>query len=96
MFIICWCIYNTNTLFFLIITINVLIGIIQKIYGKNLVKKLSILTASKTTVIRNGKQEEIEKVVLDDTILLKQGDQMPSDSYVIDGQIEVNESLLTG
>ena len=88
----------TNTFFFLIITINVLIGIIQEIHGKNLVKKLSILTASKTTVIRDGKAQEIEieKVVLGDTILLKQGDQIPSDSYVIDGEIEVNEALLTG
>ena len=88
----------TNTFFFLIITINVLIGIIQEIHGKNLVKKLSILTASKTTVIRDGKAQEIEieKVVLGDTILLKQGDHIPSDSYVIDGEIEVNEALLTG
>ena len=88
----------TNTFFFLIITINVLIGIIQEIHGKNLVKKLSILTASKTTVIRDGKAQEIEieRVVLGDTILLKQGDQIPSDSYVIDGEIEVNEALLTG
>ncbi len=88
----------TNTFFFLIITINVLIGIIQEIHGKNLVKKLSILTASKTTVIRDGKQREIEieKVVLGDTIVLKQGDQIPSDSYVIEGEIEVNEALLTG
>ena len=88
----------TNTFFFLIITINVLIGIIQEIHGKNLVKKLSILTSSKTTVIRDGKEEEIkvEKVVLGDLILLKQGDQIPSDSYVIDGEIEVNEALLTG
>ena len=88
----------TNTFFFLIITINVLIGIIQEIHGKNLVKKLSILTASKATVIRNGKEQqiEIEKIVLGDTIVLKQGDQIPSDAYVIDGEVEVNEALLTG
>ena len=88
----------TNTFFFLIITVNVLIGIIQEIHGKNLVKKLSILTASKTTVIRDGREQEIEieKVVLGDTIVLKQGDQIPSDSYVIEGEIEVNEALLTG
>ena len=88
----------TNTFFFLIITINVLIGIIQEIHGKNLVKKLSILTASKATVVRDGKEQEIEieKVVLGDTIILKQGDQIPSDSYVINGEIEVNEALLTG
>ena len=84
--------------FILIIIINVLIGIIQEIHGKNLVKKLSILTVAKTKVIRNGKQEEvhINEIVIDDVILLEQGDQIPSDAYVINGEIEVNESLLTG
>ena len=47
----------TNMVFILIIIVNVLIGIIQEIHGKNLVKKLSILTASKSKVIRNGKEE---------------------------------------
>ena len=88
----------TNTFFFAIIVVNVLIGIIQEIHGRNLVKKLSILTASKTTVIRDGKEQEIgiEEVVLGDTIVLKQGDQIPSDSYLIQGEVEVNEALLTG
>lgn len=87
-----------NTFFFAIIVLNVLIGIVQEIHGRNLVKKLSILTASKATVIRDGKQKEIgiDEVVLGDTILLKQGDQIPSDSYVIQGEVEVNEALLTG
>lgn len=88
----------TNTFFFAIIVLNILIGIVQEIHGRNLVKKLSILTASKATVIRDGKQKEIgiDEVVLGDTILLKQGDQIPSDSYVIQGEVEVNEALLTG
>lgn len=88
----------TNMIFILIIIINILIGIIQEIHGKNLVKQLSILTVAKTKVIRNGKEEEINinELVLDDVILLSQGDQIPSDAYVIDGEIEVNEALLTG
>ena len=88
----------TNMVFILIIIVNVLIGIIQEIHGKNLVKKLSILTASKTKVIRDGKEEEIEvnEIVLDDIVLLAQGDQIPSDAYVLEGEVEVNESLLTG
>ena len=88
----------TNTFFFLIITINVIIGIVQEIHGRNLVKKLSILNASKATVIRNGKEQkiDIEEIVLGDVILLSQGDQIPSDSYVLDGEVEVNEALLTG
>ena len=88
----------TNTFFFLIITVNVIIGIVQEIHGRNLVKKLSILNASKATVIRNGKEQkiDIEEIVLGDVILLSQGDQIPSDSYVLEGEIEVNEALLTG
>ena len=88
----------TNMVFILIIIVNVLIGIIQEIHGKNLVKKLSILTTAKTKVIRDGKEEEIniDEIVLDDVILLQQGDQIPSDSYILEGEIEVNESLLTG
>ena len=88
----------TNVFFFAIITVNVLIGIVQEIHGKNLVKKLSILNKAKVTVIRNNKEKEIEieKLVLGDIIILKQGDQIPSDSYVLNGDIEVNEALLTG
>ena len=88
----------TNMVFILIIIVNVLIGIIQEIHGKNLVKKLSILTVAKTRVIRDGKKIEINinEIVLDDVVLLSQGDQIPSDAYVLDGEIEVNESLLTG
>ncbi len=88
----------TNMIFILIIIVNVLIGIIQEIHGKNLVKKLSILTTAKAKVIRDGKETEINinEIVLDDVVLLSQGDQIPSDAYVLEGEIEVNESLLTG
>ena len=88
----------TNMVFIVIIIINVLIGIIQEIHGKNLVKKLSILTTAKCTVIRNGKKSEIDinEIVLDDIVILEHGDQIPSDAFVIDGEIEVNEALLTG
>ena len=88
----------TNMVFILIIIVNVLIGIIQEIHGKNLVKKLSILTTAKSKVIRDGKEQEINinEIVLDDVVLLSQGDQIPSDAYVLEGEIEVNESLLTG
>lgn len=88
----------TNMVFILIIIVNVLIGIIQEIHGKNLVKQLSILTAAKTKVVRDGEEKEINinEIVLDDIVLLSQGDQIPSDAYVIEGEIEVNEALLTG
>ena len=61
----------TNVFFFFIIMINVMIGIIQEIHGRNLVKKLSILNEAKTTVIRNGKEKKIniDEIVLGDTII---------------------------
>ena len=74
----------------MIITINVLIGILQEIHGRNLVKKLSILNTSTVTVIREKieKKIQVEEIVLGDTIVLKQGDQIPSDSYIINGTVE--------
>lgn len=88
----------TNMVFILIIIVNVLIGIIQEIHGKNLVKQLAILTAAKTKVVRDGEEKEINinEIVLDDIMLLSQGDQIPSDAYILEGEIEVNEALLTG
>lgn len=88
----------SNLAFMLIIAINVCIGIVQEIHAKNMVEKLSVLNVSKINVIRDGTNSEIEvnDIVLDDIIVLSMGDQIPSDSVVIDGRIEVNESLLTG
>lgn len=49
-------------------------------------------------VLREGKKWSIstEKLVLDDILFLKTGDQVPADAKVLEGSIEVNESLLTG
>lgn len=87
-----------NMFFIFIIAINTVIGIIQELRSKKILDKLAILTASQATVIRDGKKKEIaiEDIVLDDLILLKNGDQIPADGVVVEGGIEVNESLLTG
>ena len=87
-----------NSMFMGIILINTVIGIIQEIRAKKTIDKLAILTESKTVVLREGKKWSIstEKLVLDDLIFLKTGDQVPADAKVLEGSIEVNESLLTG
>ena len=87
-----------NSMFMGIILINTVIGIIQEIRAKKTIDKLAILTESKTVVLREGKKWSIstEKLVLDDLIFLKTGDQVPADARVLEGSIEVNESLLTG
>ena len=87
-----------NSMFMGIILINTVIGIIQEIRAKKTIDKLAILTESKTVVLREGKKwsTSTEKLVLDDLIFLKTGDQIPADVRVLEGTVEVNESLLTG
>ena len=87
-----------NSMFMGIILINTVIGIIQEIRAKKTIDKLAILTESKTVGVREGKKWSIstEKLVLDDLIFLKTGDQVPADVKVLEGTVEVNESLLTG
>lgn len=87
-----------NTTFMGVILINTVIGIIQEIRAKKTIDQLAILTESKAVVLRDEKKWTIstEKLVLDDVIYLKTGDQIPADARVLEGAIEVNESLLTG
>ena len=87
-----------NAFFVCIIVINTLIGIAQEIRAKKTIDKLAILTARKSVVIREGQKWTVptEELVLDDIVCLKTGDQVPADAKVLEGSVEVNESLLTG
>ncbi|MBR6288201.1 MAG: HAD-IC family P-type ATPase [Acholeplasmatales bacterium] len=88
----------TDLSFLLIVLININIGIIQEIRAKKTIESLSLMNESSVNVRRNGIVKEIrtDEVVLDDIILLESGKQICADSIVMAGQIEVNESLLTG
>lgn len=81
-----------------VIICNTLIGIIQEIRSKRVLDKLSVLNAPKATVVREGKLQTIpaEKAVLDDVVKFQAGNQICADATVIDGEVQVNESLLTG
>ena len=87
-----------NAFFVCIIIINTLIGIAQEIRAKKTIDKLAILTARKSVVIREGQKWTVptEELVLDDVVCLKTGDQVPADACILEGSLEVNESLLTG
>ncbi len=88
----------TDLSFLLIVIINITIGTIQEIRAKKTIESLSLMNESSVFVMRNGVVKEIptEEVVLDDIMLLESGKQICADSIVVSGQIEVNESLLTG
>ena len=88
----------TDMMFMVIVILNTTIGIIQEIRAKKTMDKLSLTNSNFTKVIREGEEEEIYKteVVLDDVLCLNPGMQIACDSIVLEGQVEVNESLLTG
>ena len=88
----------SNLVFIVIIITNVCIGIIQEIHAKKLVDELSLLMIPHVKVLRDQKQQTIDvnEIVMDDVMVLEAGDQICCDSVVIDGEIEANESLLTG
>ena len=87
-----------NMLFLGVITINTAIGIFQEVRSKNALEKLSLLGRSKYRVNRDNKIINIdsEEIVLGEYLHLNLGDQVPVDAEIIEGSIEVDESLLTG
>lgn len=87
-----------NLLFLLIIIANLVIGIVQEIRSKQAVEKLSLISAPRACVVREGKQRQIatEELVLDDVMVLQAGNQICADAVVLTGEVECNEALLTG
>ena len=87
-----------NLLFMGIVICNTGIGIFQEIRAKKTLDKLSLITATKVKVVREGTLKEIpvEEVVLDDIMLLGAGNQICADATVREGMLEVNESLISG
>lgn len=88
-----------NSLTFLpVIICNALIGIFQGIKAKNILDRLKVLHQTTVTAIRDGEEKivHVDKLVLGDVIVLSAGSQICADAVVIDGEISVNEALLTG
>lgn len=81
-----------------VIIANTLIGIIQEVRAKQILDKLTMLHAPHAAVIRDGKRTMIdaEELVLDDIAVFQAGNQVCADAIVCEGEVQVNESLLTG
>lgn len=88
----------SNYTFVVIVVFNTIIGIYQEIKSKRIIDKLSLQSAPNATVIRNSEKKEVKvsQVVLDDIIYLTPGKAIPTDAILQEGEIEVNESQLTG
>ena len=87
-----------NMLFLGVIAINTAIGIYQEVKSKNALEELSLLGRNKYRVNRDNEIIEVdsEEIVLGEYLHLNLGDQVPVDAEIIEGSIEVDESLLTG
>lgn len=81
-----------------VVLINLVIGIVQEIRAKRTLDQLSMLNAPKAVVIRDGVRQEIPagELVLDDIVSFQAGNQICADAVVLEGEVSVNESLLTG
>lgn len=88
----------SDLLFLFVVIANTAIAIFQEIKSKNTVERLSMVSVPKIKVIRMGFVHEMkgENLLLDDIIILENGNQIPTDCVIVDGTVEANESLLTG
>ncbi len=88
----------TNYMFCFPVLFNICIGLFTDIHTRHLVSKLRLVTDPKATVVRNGKEINIpvNEVVLNDIMVVSAGEQICADSIVVEGSIEMDESLLTG
>ncbi len=84
--------------FMLIIFANTGIGIFQELRSKKTLDNLRFAKMPRCTCIRNGYRVDVEtdRLVLDDTVILSSGNQIPADAIVLSGSVNVNESLITG
>ncbi|MGN0596035.1 MAG: cation-translocating P-type ATPase [Ruminiclostridium sp.] len=87
-----------NMLFIGVIICNTAIGIFQEIRAKRVIDRLSLISAPKVCVIRDGveKQIAVEEIALGDIMKLTAGGQICADCVIREGSCEVNESLITG
>lgn len=87
-----------NLLFLGVALSNIVIGIFQETRAKRILDNISLIVSMKICAIRNGKEcmIPVDEVVLDDILKVKSGSQIVADSIVVSGELEVDESLLTG
>lgn len=84
--------------FMTVLVANLIIGVVQDIRAKKLTEKLKISTEPHVYVIRDGVKQAIlsKELVVDDLFYLETGNQVSVDGIVRQGEIEVDESILTG
>ena len=87
-----------NSLFVGVIFTNTIISIVEEILAKKTIDKLNVINDTQIKVLRDGQIKKVkrEELVLDDVCIYNIGNQVVTDSVVLDGTVEVNESFITG
>ena len=87
-----------NLMFLIVAAANTVVGIFQETRAKRAVDKLTLVAAGQQKVIRSGQRVSVrtDQLVRDDIVEFAAGDQICADAVVRDGQMQANESLLTG
>ncbi|MFB2584538.1 HAD-IC family P-type ATPase [Herbiconiux liukaitaii] len=78
---------------------NAVIGSVQEFRAKRALDRLALLNAPHARVLRDGAEADVDvaAVVLDDTLVLRAGDQVPADAVVDAARgLQLDESMLTG
>ncbi len=90
--------YFDSILILTIVFAAAVAGFVQDYKAEKAVEALQKLATPNARVIRDGKEQEIKatEIVPDDIIVLKGGDVIPADARIIDGNLEIDESILTG
>ena len=87
-----------NLLFLGVVVFNTAISTVQELRAKRLLDRLTLVSSPRSRVIRNGKEHEVraEDLVADDIVLFSSGNQIPADAVVVEGEVTMNEALVTG
>ncbi len=87
-----------DMMFIAVAVANTLIGIIQEIRSKRTIDKLTLLSARQATVVRDGQVMQVDTTALvqDDVAVFAAGSQISADAVILAGEVQVNESLITG
>ncbi len=87
-----------NLSFLPVVIINTVVGIVQEVRAKRVLEKMSMLHAPHAEVVREGKTRQVDsrQLVIDDIVIFRAGSQVCADAVICQGQVRVNESLLTG
>ena len=87
-----------NVMFMGVVFWNIVIGVVQEIRSKRVIDRLSLLSAPHAKVIRDNVECDVplEEIVLDDVMVIRNGNEICADAVILEGECQVNESLLTG